>query len=582
MRIRNTGLVDSGASDSRLEAAAGGIRAGGAEMHRFAAFWLFLLLVTTAPASGGLPPDAERWSGPEHCDAVDAVRGADASGWQPLAAQTPPQPGQAWLRFPLPPAWPPQMLVLPTTAALQLSVYLPGVEAPEQRDVYMPAPPHTGSGYWHNVLMLAPKQGAVLICLQGRMTQPAAVQLVDANQQIEHELDLRTLLAGSIAIILAMSAFALTFWLTLRDRVFLLYFGHALAFLLFAGLNDWALTRFLTDLPGAPRSILYLRGFTMALSAAATLAFARRFLDLPRGSPRIDRLLNWMVRALLLFGAMEVLSVAALGLGAVWVINIENLLVGVSCLALMIASVRLAWEGNRYARYFCIGWLPFLLVVLTSVSANMLGAEFAQEVRLLVLPAAAFEAFLLSIGLADRALALKRERDLAQRMAECDVLTGVLNRRGFEARLLAQASTRKSGALMLCDLDHFKHINDRFGHPVGDRCLQAFAERALRVLPTSAELGRYGGEEFVVLLYESDPAAVRAVAERLRLEVADTPVVVDSEVITLTVSIGLVGFDGTNSSSLATLLARADAALYRAKAEGRNCIVEAEPANLQA
>ncbi len=546
---------------------------------RIFAAWLFALIVLIAPAWGGTPPQAEQWSGPERCDAVDAVRRAAASGWQPLTAQSPPQPGQIWLRFPLPPAWPPQMLVVSTSAALQLSVYLPGVEVPEQHDVYLPTPPHTGSGYWHSVLMVAPERGWVLMCLQGRMTHPGAVRLVDAQQHIESELDLRALLVGSISIILAMSAFALTFWLTLRDRVFLLYFGHTLAFLLFAGLNDWALTRFLTGLPGAPQSMLYLRAFTMALSAAMTLAFARRFLDLARGSPRIDRLLVWMVRALLLFGMLEVLSIAVLGRGSVWVINIENVLVGVSSLALMIASLRLAWQGNRYARYFCIGWSPFLLVVLASVSATILGADIASEARLLPLPAAAFEAFLLSIGLADRALALKRERDIAQRMAERDSLTGLLNRRGFEARLLAQSCARQGGALMLCDLDHFKHINDRFGHPAGDRCLQAFAERAVRVLPNSAVLGRYGGEEFVVLLNEANVTAARAIAERLRLEVADTPIVVDDEAIVLTVSIGLTVFDSGNSSALATLLTRVDAALYRAKAAGRNCVVEAEAGN---
>ncbi len=539
---------------------------------------LFLLIVS--PARGGMLRGAEYWAGPERCDAVDAVRHSDASGWQPLTAQTPPQPDQTWLRFPLPPAWPPQMLVMSTSAALQVSVYLPGVDTPEQRDVHLPAPPHIGSGYWHSVLMVAPERGEVLICLQGRTTRPAAVRLVDAEQHIARELDLRALLAGSVAIILVMSAFALTFWLALRDRVFLLYFGHALAFLLFAGLNDWALTRFLTGLPGAPLSILYLRGFTMALSAAATLAFARRFLDLAHGSPRIDRLLIWMVRALLLFGVLEVLSIALHGRGAFWVINIENLLVGVSSLALMIASLRLAWQGNRYARYFCIGWSPFLLVVMASVTVNMFGAEIADAARLLPLPAAAFEAFLVSIGLADRALALKRERDIAQRMSERDSLTGVLNRRGFETRLLAYSSACKSGALLLCDLDHFKLVNDRFGHAAGDRCLQAFAERAQRVLPNSAELGRYGGEEFVVLLHESDLAAVRVIAERLRREVGDTPVVVDGHAIPLTVSIGMAGFDGVNSLVLATLLARVDAALYRAKAEGRNRVVEAQTGNL--
>lgn len=542
-----------------------------------AATVLLLLLLLLLPArvlAEVLPVGEVLWTGPADCAAVEKVRRAADSDWQPLTADTPGGAGQVWVRFALPPAWPPQMLVLPTYSATRLTVYLPGVAEPVRRDVRMPAPPHVGSAYWHGVLLQAPVPGEVLACLDGRRTQPAALTLELADAQIERELDVRTLQAASVAVILAMSAFALTFWVALRDSIYLRYFGHLLAFLLFAGLNEWALARFFVDLPGAPWPMLCLRAFSMALAAAMTLTFTRQFLDLGRSAPHIDRALGRIVWALLGFGALEVLVVVLDSPLLSGVLLIENLLVGVAAVLLLIVSVRLAWQGQRYARYFCVAWLPFLLLVLTAVVLTILGMGEAQWLRLMQLPAVAFEAFLLSVGLADRTLALKRERDAAVHEAEHDALTGMLNRRGFESRLSQQLDARIGGTLLICDLDHFKRINDRWGHPIGDRCLQAFAERAARVLPGSADLARFGGEEFVILLKETGPLTLE-LAERLRREIGEVPVVVDGEVIALSVSIGLVGIGPDTRPDLAELFKRADAALYWAKAEGRNRVVDA-------
>jgi diguanylate cyclase (GGDEF)-like protein len=536
---------------------------------------LLLLALLPALALATPPAGAQLWTGPEDCSAVEAVRRGAEPGWQALTTDTPHDRHHAWVRLPLPPAWPSQMLVLPTVAATQLTTYLPGVAEPVRRDVHMPTPPHVGTSYWHSVLMLAPAPGEVLLCLQGRRIEPAAVTLVPAERQIERELDVRTLLSVSMAVILAMSAFALAFWVTLRDGVYLRYLGHLLAVLLFAGLNEWSLARFLVDLPGAPLPMLYLRAFSMALSAALTLAFARQFLELGQRAPRLDRILGRIVWTLLLFGALEVLALAGTSPMLSWILLVENLLAGACVVLLGSVVLRLAWQGQRQALYFCVAWTPFLLVVLTSVVLTVTGAESAQVVRLWQLPAAAFEAFLLSVGLADRALALKRERDAALHQAEHDALTSVLNRRGFECRLKQRLDERAAGTLLVCDLDHFKRINDRWGHPAGDRCLQVFVERAARVLPRSAELGRLGGEEFAILLRESGPAA-HGLAERLRLEVSEVPVVVNSDVIALTVSIGLVGIAAGTEDEMGRLFERADAALYSAKTEGRNRVVDAE------
>lgn len=544
----------------------------GRTIAAFAALWLWL---ACSLAWAALPQGSELWSGSQGCEAIATVRQAPASEWRPLTRDAAPRTGHAWIRFPLPPPWPAQMLVLPNFGAQHLEIHLPGVATPYRHDLQMPTPPHTGTSYWHTALLTAPKPGLVLTCLAGSHVAPGMIELRPAELQIERELDLRALLAGSVAVILAMSAFALTFWIALRDAIYLRYLGHLLAFLLFAGLNEWALARFLVGLPGAPAPMLILRAFTLALAAAMTLGFTRKFLDLAHTSPRADRILGVIVYAMLLFGMLEVLGTIVSGHAASLVILAENLLVGVACLVLMVVSVRLAWKGHRYARYFCIAWLPFLTQVLVSVVLTVLGAEVGQTLRAMQLPAAAFEAFLLSIGLADRTLALKRERDAAMRLAERDALTGVYNRRGFELRLKTRLNAGKGGTLLMCDLDHFKRINDGFGHSAGDRCLQIFVERAERVLAETCELGRYGGEEFVVLLTATGTQA-RLLAERLRQELADTPVLVDEHRINLTVSIGMADIAPFSLPTTASLFALADAALYRAKAEGRNRVIMAD------
>src|SRR6185436_281611 len=114
------------------------------------------------------------------------------------------------------------------------------------------------------------------------------------------------------------------------------------------------------------------------------------------------------------------------------------------------------------------------------------------------------QAAVIMLGLADRLLRVRRERDLAQQAAEHDGLTGLLNRRALEQRLRALTDESRAGgtglAMMFLDIDHFKAINDTYGHAGGDLCLQTVAKRIEAELRSGDFLGRWGGEEFVALL----------------------------------------------------------------------------------
>lgn len=161
-----------------------------------------------------------------------------------------------------------------------------------------------------------------------------------------------------------------------------------------------------------------------------------------------------------------------------------------------------------------------------------------------------------------------------ERRATTDPLTGVSNRRHFFEHgelLFAAAQQHQTAALtgLMIDIDHFKSINDRYGHLVGDAVLVEIASRLQRQLRPGDLLGRYGGEEFAVLLPRTGQKEGREIAERLRLACARCPIVLPDGMITVTVSIG-VAHVGQFIATLQDLLNSADRMLYLAKNLGRN------------
>lgn len=186
-----------------------------------------------------------------------------------------------------------------------------------------------------------------------------------------------------------------------------------------------------------------------------------------------------------------------------------------------------------------------------------------------------FEALLFTISIAFILLAMAKERtELRHRTAAMvDPLTGIANRRAFlqDAALLVKrhSSHPRPTAVLLLDLDHFKSINDRFGHAVGDRVLEIFTDAARRSIRASDLLGRLGGEEFASVLYDTSREKAVAVAERIRESFARASQEVDGRPVCATVSIGLV-YCQEAVLDVPELLAQADQALYYAKERGRN------------
>lgn len=173
---------------------------------------------------------------------------------------------------------------------------------------------------------------------------------------------------------------------------------------------------------------------------------------------------------------------------------------------------------------------------------------------------------------------LRDSMQISMEMAVTDALTGLRNRRYLESHLETQVAEATAAGrpltLLVVDIDHFKSINDNFGHAAGDEVLKEFSAR-LRTSIRGIDLAcRHGGEEFVVVMPDTDKTVATVVAERIRRRIAGEPFLIRAggDTVDVTISIGLATL-AEKDDAVTTLLKRADQALYRAKREGRNRVV---------
>ncbi|MCB1559837.1 MAG: GGDEF domain-containing protein [Xanthomonadales bacterium] len=401
-------------------------------------------------------------------------------------------------------------------------------------------------------------------------------------------------------VLAALGLYNLILHLSVRDRIFLWYVVYLVSFgILVAVLNGLAFQYLWPAFPDFGNRFLIV---SIPLALMAMLQFSRRFLETDRHAPRLHRLINWTMLALLAE------SIAALFLSYRTCVLVETASVFIVTPLVLLAAFRVL-PRYRPARYFLLAWSTLLisLIVYSAVSFGYLPKQPLTEYSVQI--GSALEMVLLSFALAYRFNLLKAENERIQsdareqlesrvraRTYELDAtlkrledanrrledfsrrdgLTNVYNRRHLD-HLLQQALTDAHDhahplALMLLDVDHFKQINDRHGHLAGDDCLRAVA-RCCREMLSGSEgtVARYGGEEFVVLLPSTGLDAAQRLAEALRERIERLLINVDGRTIPLTISIGL-HCAAANALPLSgkDLIAAADEALYRAKQDGRN------------
>ena len=221
-------------------------------------------------------------------------------------------------------------------------------------------------------------------------------------------------------------------------------------------------------------------------------------------------------------------------------------------------------------------------VWLVVSALNLIGCAIVAPAILLLYPRAewAFELSIslgLTIGIATPfAYFMARQlykngllSDELQRLVDSDRLTDTRTRSYFFDRMAA--SPDEDGVCLMVDIDYFKAVNDTYGHLAGDRVIQDVALRIKDMLRAEDIVARFGGEEFVVFLHKADAATGFAVAERIRKSIAEQAVAFNDNPIDVTVSIG--GSPMAADSDIEQAIQDADAALYRAKSDGRNCTI---------
>jgi diguanylate cyclase (GGDEF)-like protein len=385
------------------------------------------------------------------------------------------------------------------------------------------------------------------------------------------------MIALTFGALMVMGLASLLLWFVLSDRLFILYAAmislQALYITYFTGQGfDWPF------LSAALPLASYAWNVPAALSGGAACLFIREIADLRLYSPRVYRVFGWLAVTFVVLAFANLAQI--IGLGPI-VAAVGNLIfVGSAAFTLIVAF--LAWRrGNNASGWFLIAW--GLLEAFTIATAIRLLAGDADTSWMLFygLPVSMITAsILIALGVADRLRGQRLALSEAERRAQTDALTGVLNRRALIERLeLACGRARTRGlpiGLLFIDLDHFKEINDSYGHPAGDACLAAIIAPIQAELRQSDVVGRYGGEEFVVILSSASSSSAHAIAERIRERVADVRVEGFGMPIRLTCSIGVAASD-TLGVWGEHLIARADAAVYAAKRAGRNRVQVAVP-----
>ncbi len=545
--------------------------------------WLTASLLLLACAQGALaapvPLVVERLGAVVPPGSESAVvEGAYDSDFaaEPWAAITPARDQVVWYRVRLARDWAGERQPLLTIAdpqGLYLRAFVPPGYAGEAFNIY-DRQPHAGfTRHALNVLLpatLAAGQPVYLRLEPARAVPRRSAVDTIADARVE-DLARARLDILFPAVQLATLLVMLCFFLALRERTYLVFVGQVVLIVLYE------LYAFGIGFELAPFDLLRPLGagacwLSGALATVLLIDFSRQFLELDRCTPRIDSLLGALRWPLLALAAFTLLPPPLPGL---WLEDALSILLLLIAPTLLIGGL-LAWQvGGRRGGFYLCAWVPGLLFIIVRTLQLVLHWPLPQWLEFALPAAFAYASVVLSFGLTDHTLSIRHERDVAHRLAEHDVLTGVLNRRAILARLRAAfLEAREAGlplALLFIDLDHFKRINDSYGHRAGDQCLRAVIGPISSELRQGDALGRYGGEEFLVVLPGAAAPNAEVVAERIRSRVEEMPLLVSGTRIGITLSVGIAAL----CADVATpedLIERADAALYRSKSAGRNLV----------
>jgi diguanylate cyclase (GGDEF)-like protein len=459
----------------------------------------------------------------------------------------------------------------------ELAVRLPGAEGWAARS---PAQPALNPGWPADlaVLPLEEVPGAndeIALCVETQFVGAVRVGIAPRSALQSSTLgDIRVsaLTEGTLA---AMTLAALGMSLVLQRLTFLLLAGGLAMALLYLVVSNGSLLEF-------PVGVWLMRELPMqriaGIGASILLGLGlARFAELPARYPRLWRGFIALIAAM---AVLLLLSIAPTPLRFLGIAVYSNAVMVAILLSLLGAAVAGAVQRHRPSIGLLLAWGPAMVMVMWMSVAVSAGSTLSSAARWLFPLTLVYACSSLFTELARRIAATQAERDLARLRARTDKLTGAMTRDELETQLSAlhalAATAGRGYSLLFLDFDHFKSINDAYGHAVGDAVLSVATERIQAQLRSRDSLGRYGGEEFVVLLEGLDASDAREVAERIRLDIENGGAPLAEGLPPLTLSIGITCHTADRKETAEDALERADAALYAAKAAGRNRVQVAD------
>jgi diguanylate cyclase (GGDEF)-like protein len=370
-------------------------------------------------------------------------------------------------------------------------------------------------------------------------------------------------------VILALIAYNFMLYIGLRSSHHLFYSIYLLSFLITNAAYTGHGYQWLW--PESPQWQSWSNPVLMLTYSVSGLVFAIHFLNIKLSFPRIYRM---VIGSCMIFGALLLLAIltasheAALLISFTFVFFFSSFMIVLGVIALQ--------AGNKFAKYFLLasisavcgaaitaaavwGFIPFNLFTYRAVDIGMMA-----------------DAILLALALAERLNISQQEKLLAEKMAGIDSLTNLNNRRSFYKfvkPIWAMGLRNKSStSVIMMDIDNFKLFNDNYGHALGDRVLVQLAETLQKEARTGDILARWGGEEFIIFLPETQLADAMTLADRLRKKIAAIQLTTaNKKKISFTSSFGVAQTSDGNIS-LDELISQADQQLYYAKKRGRNCV----------
>ena len=405
-------------------------------------------------------------------------------------------------------------------------------------------------------------------------TDPMAVPIELMTKQRFEE---RRLLFGYFygfffGFLAALSAYNVLLFAGTRERSYL-YYSLALFSILFCNFayTGHGVAWLWPELPAFQHFVILV---SMVVYNALGLLFAARFLALAEHSPRTLRAIRWLTVLALCIMALAVMMDSQFVAALLAFICTSAFSVGMFLLGIM--SV---WRKQASGRYFLFATFFGML----GVGITALGVWGIIPFRVYTFHAAEFglmiEATLLALALANRMRENRDARHEAEQVARLDELTHLNNRRAFMELAIPYANTaarhERPMSLVMMDIDHFKSINDQYGHKTGDLVLVAVADLLKNYSRTGDIVARWGGEEFILLLPESGLKQALNHAERLRQAIAEFRIPVGEMSISLTASFGIAAH--VANSSFDRMIEQADEQLYEAKRNGRNKVCYSSP-----